>query len=93
MDEIKEDTVTKRVTFPIAVWVDFEVYAKRHYGDCYWLAIKDTMEKAKLFETVGLLKIEIDNIYNEILKLQESKSDKTEVEKKDLTLGKDPIVG
>ena len=67
MDEKgKEDTVTKKITFPMSVWVQFENFAKQNYGDCYWLAIKDSMSKSKMIDSIDFLRSEISILGEEI---------------------------
>jgi len=99
MEEKEMDTVTKRVTFPLKVWVDFETLCTRYYGNCYWLAIKDCMEKAKVLDSIGLMKVDINNL-NERLSDIEIRLEKgnglTEAEKQmeeepAMTMGSNPI--
>ena len=103
MDEKKMDTVSKKITFPIATWVEFESLAQRYYGDCYWLAISDCMNKARLIDSIGLIKVDINNLNERLQDLELRLADGnalTEVEEavedaddeEPLTLGENPIM-
>ncbi len=69
---IKGDTVGKYITFPLSIWVDFEKLAQGKYGNCYWLAIKDMVEKTKAFDSMMIMRVDMDNL-NERMGVLEQK--------------------
>jgi len=67
----KGDIVKKVISFPMKVWCDFETEARNKYGDCYWLAIKDMKEKAAIFDSVNILRTDIETLYAKVQELEE----------------------
>ena len=58
---------------PVAVYEEFVTHARNDYGNCYWMALKGDMEKAKMYDTLTVqnealwnaiddLKVEIDSL-------------------------------
>ena len=74
------------ITFPQEVFDIFGGYAKENSADCYWLAIKQLIDfyisqkegdlkTAMIMQTITEMKADIENIYEEIHKVKNSKEE------------------
>jgi hypothetical protein len=70
------------ITSPMRVYEQFKDTADKEYGGCYWLYIKDLMEKGKMITYVDNIIQETDRRLSEIEDKIEKKEDTEE-----LTLG------
>jgi len=70
---------------PMSVYEEFRKDASSNYGDCYWMAVKGNLDKAKMYDVLVLrdeaLWIAIEKLTEEIALLQEQPQ--PEIESKD----------
>ena len=79
-------------SMPMKIYEQFISTAKIDYGDCYWLYVKDMMEKAKHYDymvnfdkELSTLKCQVEELINHVE--QSGKEDHKSIEE-NLTLGK-----
>ena len=94
-DEKKDGSVDVSFTvgsMPMKIYEQFIATAKIDYGDCYWIYVKDMMEKAKHYDYMVNFDKQLTTIkgdVDELVKYVELKSgeDHKSIEK-NITLGK-----
>lgn len=67
----RKGTISKRVTFPLLFWEEFEQDCKDNFNDTYFLKIQHNHEFVKSFQTiVSLLMEDILELKREVVELK-----------------------